>query len=139
MGILFTENLLWFMQIKWYVLITSSQCYFDNYICLWMFSLCLIMLWNALMMSMCFEIWFENDLWIWWHDYEVKFWDMFSWVLWGVEISWCVGNMYVKNMMLLNMKVRKHEAWACIYLCNDCGAKVVSNVKVKVKGAGVVS
>jgi len=39
----------------------------------------------------------------------------------------------------LNMKVWKHEAWAWMYICNDCGAKFASNVKVKVKGAEVVS
>jgi DNA-directed RNA polymerase subunit RPC12/RpoP len=39
----------------------------------------------------------------------------------------------------LNMKVWKHEAWAWMYICNDCGAEFASNVKVKIKWAEVIS
>jgi DNA-directed RNA polymerase subunit RPC12/RpoP len=38
------------------------------------------------------------------------------------------------------MMLFKHESMSMnVYICNDCGAKVASNVKVKVKGAEVVS
>lgn len=78
---------------------------------------------------------------------EMMVWNMFSWVLWKIVISWCVGK---RTRWHDDIWLRKHESIEapginmCIYIYNEYEAKVASNAEPKLspcksKGAEVVS
>jgi len=93
-------------EMRWFDK-SQANVILDDYICMWMFLICSIILRNALMINMCFEMWFlwlrvlkydigmMNWVMFWWKLYEVSFHDLLR-IMWKEhDAIWTLYDLHV--------------------------------------------